>query len=418
MSSQTDIQALKAKIARLEAELEVEREYSSSRIKELEQTVKQLEIDKRLSTPKLNDRAAQRGVSTDASDPAQRAENSQLRDELATSDAELATKDAPHLSPNLFAAEPAADAVLGPLQLSPPALKAAKPAVATSSDLFQFPEYRPSPFLQSAAKPSAATISGPPQPSPFAQIAAKPSAATAPGPPQPTSSAQMPAKSTPRISTRRARFNQVPFKPKITHAELSAKKKEASPEPQRQQTHKPSRILQLGDQRGGGYQAKCEDPRPGPSQATQSTHAARAAREKAAFDRAMAIDAVAFFENLLNKKEPKPSEPLNPTGNPTTSEPAQEFDDVVRMPENKSLSPPAKGFHSFFRLSEQTPTRPPLPKGFVNNFSGIREMTLEELKASNAQSSANVLEAIGPKKRRADEEQPGTSAPPKRPRNM
>lgn len=96
-SHQTDIQALKAKIARLEAELEVEREQSEqagSRIKELEQKVKQLEIDKRLSTPKLNDRATQRGLSTDASDPAQRAETSQLRDELVTKDAELATKDA------------------------------------------------------------------------------------------------------------------------------------------------------------------------------------------------------------------------------------------------------------------------------------------------------------------------------------
>lgn len=127
MSSQADIQALDAKIARLEAELEVEREQSASRLKaerqqsasrveaerqhaasrleveqrqsasridELEQKVKKLEIDKRLSAPKPDNRGARSEVSTGASNPAQQAQISQLREELATKDAELATKDA------------------------------------------------------------------------------------------------------------------------------------------------------------------------------------------------------------------------------------------------------------------------------------------------------------------------------------
>lgn len=127
MSSQADIQALDAKIAQLEAELEVEREQSASRLKaerqqsasrveaerqhaasrleveqrqsasridELEQKVKKLEIEKRLSTPKPDNRGARSEVSTGASNPAQQAQISQLREELATKDAELATKDA------------------------------------------------------------------------------------------------------------------------------------------------------------------------------------------------------------------------------------------------------------------------------------------------------------------------------------
>lgn len=71
MSSQTDdIQALKAKIARLKAELEVEREQSASRlevvrqqsisrINKLEQKVTNLEIEKRLSAGKLDNQAFQ-----------------------------------------------------------------------------------------------------------------------------------------------------------------------------------------------------------------------------------------------------------------------------------------------------------------------------------------------------------------------
>lgn len=95
MSSQADnIQTLGAKITLLEAELEVEREQSASRIDELEQKVKKLEIEKRLSTPKPNNRAAQSEVSTGVSNTAQRAEISQLREELVTKDAELATNDA------------------------------------------------------------------------------------------------------------------------------------------------------------------------------------------------------------------------------------------------------------------------------------------------------------------------------------
>lgn len=70
MSSQTDIQAIEARVTRLEAELQVEQEQSASkmeverrqaasRINELEQKITNFEIEKRLSARRLDDQALQ-----------------------------------------------------------------------------------------------------------------------------------------------------------------------------------------------------------------------------------------------------------------------------------------------------------------------------------------------------------------------
>ena len=102
MSSQTDIQAYDAKIARLEAQLQVQDRMSASRIRELEQKVMDLELDKQMSTPRPSDQATQPEPFTSdfatlraensqlrAETSQLRAENSQLRDLLATKGATI-----------------------------------------------------------------------------------------------------------------------------------------------------------------------------------------------------------------------------------------------------------------------------------------------------------------------------------------
>ena len=84
MSSQTDIQAPDAYIARitrLEAQLTIGQEQSASRIRELEQTVTDLKVELHLSSSKP----------TDSSDPVLRAEISRLQQALASKDAEFNT---------------------------------------------------------------------------------------------------------------------------------------------------------------------------------------------------------------------------------------------------------------------------------------------------------------------------------------
>ena len=87
MSSQTDIPAPGANIARLEARLKAVKETSASRIRELEDKVIELQIDVQMITPEHGDQASQPAVSTDAS-------NQELRDEISRLQEEVAVKDA------------------------------------------------------------------------------------------------------------------------------------------------------------------------------------------------------------------------------------------------------------------------------------------------------------------------------------
>ena len=101
MSSQTDIQALHAKVARLQvtfevvrqqyaSRLEVKRQQSASRIVELEDKVTNLEIEKRLSTLKPDHRTFQPAVSTASLEPTLRAEISRLQEVVTARDATIA----------------------------------------------------------------------------------------------------------------------------------------------------------------------------------------------------------------------------------------------------------------------------------------------------------------------------------------
>ena len=416
-SHQTDIQALKAKIARLEAELEVEREHSE----QAGSRVKQLEIEKRLSAPKLNDRAAQRELSTDASDPAQRAEISQLRDELATKDAELATKGAT-IGQLVETVSCLRNSLRGYRTLNDRTQEGMRSVkrcwedmmddcdtarndirhVFESTGKFELPLFTPeqdnamSPLPEdTGSSGSRATnfaregASGPPQPSPELTTV-KAAADGASGPPRPASSAQTaakltantdPASTTPstqnysqalktraqKQAPRRGRYNPRTFRPNVTHAEFSSKREaeqQAQPESRRQQqSQKPNKALGQGSQRGGEHQAKREDPRP-------VTGIGSANAEK----------------------------------NTEVKAPAQKFDDVVRIPEQKSLSPAAKGF-DIIRVAKQKPSRPPLPEGFVNIFAGIYDdeptagMPVKHLEPRDSQGSSgtNVPSGLGRK---------------------
>ena len=76
------MQALIEKNKRLEAELEVQRHDSAPRIKDLEQEVHNLKVEKRLSALKSEGQTVQVAVSTGPSDP-------HLRAEIAAKDAQL-----------------------------------------------------------------------------------------------------------------------------------------------------------------------------------------------------------------------------------------------------------------------------------------------------------------------------------------
>ena len=89
MSSQTDIQAIIAKNVRLEAQLEILESKYASRTKQLEQEVMNLELDKKLSAGRRDDRAPQRAVSAGFEDPAVQAELSRLRGIIAQRDEEI-----------------------------------------------------------------------------------------------------------------------------------------------------------------------------------------------------------------------------------------------------------------------------------------------------------------------------------------
>ena len=101
MSSQTDIKARDAKIARLEALLEIHQQRSASEVNALiqklatlEAEVTTLELEKRLSPTKPKDPAPQPTASTGSPDPALQAEISRLQSEIAVKDAAIAAKDA------------------------------------------------------------------------------------------------------------------------------------------------------------------------------------------------------------------------------------------------------------------------------------------------------------------------------------
>ena len=89
MSSHDDKEAQDAKIARLKARLDIHKDMSDARIKELEQKVTDLELDKRLSAMKVQDQAPRPAVSTGSSDPALQAEILQLRQDVAAKDDEV-----------------------------------------------------------------------------------------------------------------------------------------------------------------------------------------------------------------------------------------------------------------------------------------------------------------------------------------
>lgn len=93
MSFHTDTTALNGRIVRLEAQLDVQQQKSASRIKELEQEVNRLEVDKRLSAAKPDGQGIQVAINTGFSD-ALRAEISQLQKKIAAKDAVIAVKDA------------------------------------------------------------------------------------------------------------------------------------------------------------------------------------------------------------------------------------------------------------------------------------------------------------------------------------
>ena len=93
-----EIEALEAQVARLEVEKEVEKELAASKISGLEQRIKTLEgeiqtreVEKRLSTTTLNDRAPQPVVSPGSSDPNLRAENARLQGMITQRDQNIAS---------------------------------------------------------------------------------------------------------------------------------------------------------------------------------------------------------------------------------------------------------------------------------------------------------------------------------------
>lgn len=422
MSSQTDAQALEAKIARLEArnarleaELEVEREQSGkadsqagSRIKELEQRIKELEIEKRLSTPKPNDRATQREVSADASDPAQRARISQLRGELATKDATIGQLvEAVSFLRNSLSGYAAFN------DRTQQGMKAVKQCwddlmddcdtarheirhVYESTDKFELPLFtieednamsplpadtgessssvakltgdgasghpQPSPTL-TPAKPADVT-SEPPRPTSSAQTAAKPTANTDPASTTPSTQNYSQALRRPAQSqaSRRGRGAPRTFRPNFTHADFSSKREaeqRGQPESQRQQqSQKPNKALGQGSQRGGEHQVKREDPRP--VTGIGSANAERSAEVKASV----------------------------PTGAPS-----KVGKDGPGVSEQKSSGLAPKGHDTVFKLVESTPSSRP-PRERLNIFADVENgptiMPMDIIRARNSRSSPGI----------------------------
>lgn len=89
MSLSTNMQTLIEEKALLQAQLEVQEQNSASRIKDLEQKVIMLQLDKRLSARKPDDQAFQPAMATGSSDAVLRAENAQLRGQIAAKEGEV-----------------------------------------------------------------------------------------------------------------------------------------------------------------------------------------------------------------------------------------------------------------------------------------------------------------------------------------
>ena len=232
MSSHDDIEAPEANIARFKALVDIQQE----KLKELEQKNIALELDKRLSAPKLQDRATRPAVSTDSLDLTLQAELLQSRQDNAAKDEEISRLRASlrNCQSNLTSIKQGfiainksyhettedlstaiqdidsvleADTALKELHSRPrsPVVDTAAESPQPSSSASKSEKItadtaprplQPSQSASNSEKNTADTDAGPPQPSSAAASKSGESTAdTAPKPPQPSSSAPKPVTS-------------------------------------------------------------------------------------------------------------------------------------------------------------------------------------------------------------------------------
>ena len=272
MSSHDDKEARDAKIVRLEALVDIQQEQT----KELQRKITELELEKRLSAMKLQDRAMRPAVPTDSLNLALQAELLQLRQDAAAKDKEISRLCA----------------LLRNCQSKLTSIKQAFIAINKSydettedlstaiQDIYNVLEAETA-FKELQLRPSSSTADiapGLPQSSSSAWKPGKSTADTATGPHQPSSSASKPNKAAPdyaqtlrRSAVKLPRYPRakVPLaqsplfaRPPVTHADLAGKKEaadQARSEPERQKiSQKPNRASAHGgstrgkDARGRG----------------------------------------------------------------------------------------------------------------------------------------------------------------------